>query len=401
MSKRSSSRSKRRKRTRPVPGSQPGILVADPHAPQPKMRVMAYGPDGMVERDLTDPAQIGEFHPKFDVTWVDVQGLGDAQLIEKFGTKFGLHRLWLEDVLNTHQRPKVESHGDYRYVVVRAIGPDGIFDTEQVSIILGPRLVITFQERYGDAFDPLRQRIRNGKGNLRSHGAGYLTYALLDAVVDHYFPLLERAGERLDELEEQALEEPAVSCLADIHTLRRELFALRRAIWPLRESLQHLLRDSDSAFSPETRVYLGDCYDHTVQIMDLVESYREIASGLIDIYLSSTGHRMNEIMKVLTVISTIFIPLTFVAGVYGMNFHTDAGPLSMPELSWPLGYVACLAFMALVGISLTVYFWRRGWIFAPTPLRGREPLTPPHYPTHTPSQPTDSASSSSPTAPKT
>lgn len=376
------------------------MLVADPDALPPKMRVMAYGPDAMVERELTDPAQITEFHPKFDVTWVDVQGLGDAQLIEKFGAQFGLHKLWLEDVLNTHQRPKVESHGDYRYVVVRAIGSDGIFDTEQVSIILGPRLVITFQERYGDGFDALRQRIRSGKGNLRSHGPGYLTYALLDAVVDHYFPLLERAGERLEELEEQAIDDPAASCLADIHSLRRELFALRRAIWPLRESLQHLLRDSDTAFSAETRVYLGDCYDHTVQIMDLVESYREIASGLIDIYLSSTSHRMNEIMKVLTVISTIFIPLTFVAGVYGMNFDPNAGPLSMPELSWPLGYVACLAFMALVGGALTFYFWRRGWIFAPRASSARESPPAPHQSPSSPpnhvSPPTDSKTSPAP-----
>ncbi len=399
MSKRSLTRGKRRRRSRPVPGSQPGLLVADPDAPQPKMRVMAYSPDGLVERDLSDPGQISEFHLKADVTWVDVQGLGDAQLIEKIGAKFGLHRLWLEDVLNTNQRPKVESHGDYRYVVVRAIGPDGIFDTEQVSIILGPRLVITFQERYGDGFDPLRLRIRNGKGNLRSHGPGYLTYALLDAVVDHYFPLLERAGERLEELEEQAIEDPAVSCLADIHTLRRELFALRRAIWPLRESLQHLLRDSDHAFSAETRVYLADCYDHTVQIMDLVESYREIASGLIDIYLSSTSHRMNEIMKVLTVISTIFIPLTFVAGVYGMNFNPNAGPLSMPELSWPLGYAACLGFMALIGIALTAYFWRRGWIFGPSSPRAKDVL--PHAqqhaaPTATPTTPPTTPPTSTP-----
>jgi magnesium transporter len=239
---------------------------------------------------------------------------------------------------------------------------------------------VTFQERYGDHFDPVRERIRNGKGNLRTHGPGYLTYALLDAVVDHYFPLLERLGERLDAVEDEVMERPDTSCLADIHALRRELVALRRTVWPLREALHHLLRDVDAAFSPETRMYLNDCYDHTVQIMDMVESFRELTSGILDMYMSSTSQRMNEIMKVLTVISTIFIPLTFIAGIYGMNFQPDAGPLSMPELRWPLGYVACLAVMAVIGGALAIWFWRKGWIFTGEPVRRmpRDSQAPPH-----------------------
>jgi magnesium transporter len=371
MSKRTPKKGRRRQRGAP-PGSIPGILIVDPDAPPPKMRVMAYGPAGVIERELVDASGVTDLYPKSDVTWLDVQGLGDAALIEKIGACFGLHRLWLEDVLSTRQRAKVEIYGDIRFLVVRAIEGESASETDQISIFLGPRFVVTFQERYGDHFDPLRERIRNGKGNLRAHGPGYLTYALLDAVVDHYFPLLERLGERLDAVEEDLIETPATSCLTDIHTLRRELVALRRTVWPLREALHHLLRDVDAAFSAETRMYLNDCYDHTVQIMDLVESYRELASGLGEMYMSSTSQRMNEIMKVLTVISTIFIPLTFIAGVYGMNFQPEAGPLSMPELRWPLGYVACLAFMAFIGVTLTIWFWHRGWIFSRDPVRRSE-----------------------------
>lgn len=373
MTKRSQ-RKRKRMRAAP-PGSMPGTLLADPEAPKPKLRVLAYGPDGVVERELRDPHELRDVFPKSEVTWLDVQGLGDAALIERLGEVFGLHRLWLEDVLSTRQRPKVETYGEIRYLVVRALERDGgeHLETDQISIFLGPRFVVTFQERYGDCFDALRDRIRVGRGNLRSHGPSYLTYGLLDAVVDNYFPELERLGERLDTLEDVLIACPSTSCLNEIHAIRRELLVLRRAVWPLREALHHLLRDSDKAFTPETRIYLNDCYDHTVQIMDLVENYREIASGLIDIYLSSMSHRMNEVMKVLTVISTIFIPLTFVAGVYGMNFDPDAGPLSMPELRWPLGYVACLAFMAVVAIALTAWFWRKGWIFSGVPGERRQP----------------------------
>lgn len=380
---------RRRKETRAAPpGSSPGTLIADPEALAPKMRVLAYGPDSVVEREVVerdatgrDAVAVGDLRDLIErqhVTWLDVQGLGDAALIERIGGVFGLHRLWLEDVLSTRQRPKFENYGDVRYLVARSLdgGGDTPLETDQISIFLGPKFVVTFQERYGDCFDGLRSRIRSGKGNLRTHGPGYLTYALLDAVVDHYFPVLERIGERLDALEDQLIEAPASTSLVEIHDIRRELLKLRRAVWPLREALHHLLRDGDTAFKPETRIYLSDCYDHTVQVMDLVENYREIAGGLIDIYLSSMSNRMNEVMKVLTVISTIFIPLTFVAGVYGMNFRPEAGPLSMPEITWPYGYVACLAFMAAVGVSLTLWFWRKGWIFARADDERRPPSSP-------------------------
>jgi magnesium transporter len=280
------------------------------------------------------------------------------------GAAFGLHRLWLEDVINVHQRPKVEHHGDVRFVVVRAIEGEGPAETDQISLFLGPGFVITFQERHGDGWDEVRARIRRGTFRIRQSGPDYLAYALLDATVDGYFPALERLGERIDRLEDDLIERPGSWCLADIHDVRRDLLTVRRAAWPLREAIQHLLREHDPVFQEETRVYLGDCYDHTVQIMDLVENDREIVSGLLDVYLSSMNHRMNEVMKVLTVISTIFIPLTFLAGVYGMNFDPDAGPWSMPELRRPWGYAACLAVMAGTALSLVLWFRRRGWIFA-------------------------------------
>jgi magnesium transporter len=374
MSRKGPHRRKKRLRAAP-PGSSPGTLIADPDAPKPRLSVLAFGPDGVEERAIGDPHALREVFPRQPVTWLDVQGLGDADLIERLGLVFGLHRLWLEDVLSTRQRPKIETYGDVRYLVVRALEGDGRLETDQISIFFGPRFVVTFQERYGDCLDSLRERIRAGKGNLRTHGPSYLTYAILDAVVDHYFPILERLGERLDTLEEELVQAPRATSLTEIHAIRRDLLTLRRAVWPLREALHHLLRDDDAAFTADTRLYLSDCYDHTVQVMDLVENYREIASGLLDVYLSSMSHRMNEVMKVLTVISTIFIPLTFLAGVFGMNFDPDAGPLSMPELRWPLGYVACLGVMAVVAVGLVLWFRRKGWILrgGEAPARREEP----------------------------
>jgi magnesium transporter len=226
---------------------------------------------------------------------------------------------------------------------------------------LGPNFVVTFQEKPGDCFGNVRQRLRAGKGLLRKSGPDYLAYALLDAVVDGYFPVLEVYGERLEHLEDQIVADMPADCLLRIHDLRRDLLTLRRAVWPLREAINTLLRDAET-IQKETRLYLNDCYDHTVQIMDLVETYREIASGLMEVYLSSMGNRLNEVMKMLTIIATIFIPLTFIAGIYGMNFDTEASPWNMPELEWAYGYPACLLFMATIAGILLAYFRRRGWI---------------------------------------
>jgi len=354
----------RKRIRRTPPGAPPGVLITDPEAPKPQLHAFGYGPDGFEEKDIANVEDVRAFLARWPVTWLDVQGLGDASVIERVGQVFCFHSLWLEDVVNAHQRPKVENYGDVRFIVLRTLEGETDPETDQISMFLGPKFVVTFQERPGDCFEPLRTRIRHAKGRVRTSGPDYLAYSLLDAVVDNYFPLLERLGERIDALEDGLVVAPDPSRLKEIHSVRRGLLTLRRAVWPLREALQHLLREHDDVFKPETRPYLNDCYDHTVQIMDLVENYREIASGLIDIYLSAMSQRMNEVMKVLTVISTIFIPLTFVAGVYGMNFDPDSGPLSMPELRSPHGYMWTMIGMAAIALLLVWWFWHKGWIFA-------------------------------------
>jgi magnesium transporter len=235
--------------------------------------------------------------------------------------------------------------------------------TEQFSLFLGKGFVLTFQEgRPGDCFDPVREQIRKGVGRLREAGPDHLAYALLDAVIDAYFPVLEAYGESLEDLEEDLLWDPRRQSVIQIHAIKRDLLTLRRAIWPLRDVIGLLLREEPAFILPETHPYLRDCYDHIVQIIDLVETYRELTSSMMDVYLSSVSNRMNEIMKVLTVISTIFIPLSFIAGVYGMNFNPQASPLNMPELNWAWGYPLCLGLMGCVAGALVVYFWRRGWL---------------------------------------
>jgi magnesium transporter len=239
---------------------------------------------------------------------------------------------------------------------------DDRVDTEQVSLFLGPGWVLSFQERPGDPFEPVRQRIRVARGRIRGAAADYLFYALIDAVVDNFYPLLEEFGARLELLEEAVIDDPREELVGVIHAARRDALALRHAIWPMREAMGQLYRDESSLISDETRIYLRDAYDHTIQVIDLLENYREMASALLDVYLSSVSHRMNEVMKVLTIIATIFIPLTFIAGIYGMNFDPDASPLSMPELGWYWGYPAVWTLMVVVALALAVYFKRRRWL---------------------------------------
>jgi magnesium transporter len=238
-------------------------------------------------------------------------------------------------------------------------------ESEQISIFVGKNFVLTFQEREGDCFEPVRERIRAGRGRIRKEGPDYLTYAIIDAVVDNYFPILEHYGERIEGLEAEVITSTTDETIAKIHDIKRDLLSLRRAIWPKREALSALSREPQPVFSDETRVYLRDCYDHTVQLMDMVETYRELASGLMDVYLTSVSNRMNEVMKVLTIIATIFIPLGFVAGVYGMNFNQETSAFNMPELGWKYGYLYCLGLMAVIAAGLLVYFRRKGWLGPP------------------------------------
>ena len=361
------SQSKRRKRRksrfsrRTQPGSQPGVVRVDPEASCPQVCLMAFGDGGLIEQKITDLDTIPAFLAKWPMVWINVEGLGDAETINKLGAIFHLHPLALEDVVNVHQRPKVEPYEGYLFCVARMIELNDRLETEQVSIFLGPKWIVTFLEDPGDAFDPVRRRLRENRGRIRSSGASYLAYALLDAVVDAYFPVVEMYGERLDELEDQVVSQPDRSTIAHAHQVKRDLRSLRRAIWPLREAINQLTRDDSGLVDPETRVFLRDCYDHTVQIIDLVETYRELDADLTDLYLSSLSNRLNEVMKVLTVIATIFMPMTFIAGVYGMNFNTEY-PWNMPELNWPFGYMFSLVLMALSAAGMVGFFRWMGWV---------------------------------------
>lgn len=349
-------------RRRVPPGAPPGTLLADPDAVAPEVRLIAYGPDGLEEREIAAVEELEATPGALPVTWINVDGLADLALIKALGELFGLHRLALEDVVNVHQRPKVEEYEHHAFVVTRMIQSAAAPTGEQISMFLGDRFVLTFQERAGDCFEPVCERIREHRGQIRERGADYLAYALLDAVIDSCFPVLEEYGERIEALEAAVMTAPGEHHVPEIHAVKRELLGLRRTIWPQREMLSALARDSTAYISEPTQIYLRDCYDHTVQLMDLLESYREITSSLIDVYLSSVSARMNGIMKVLTIIATIFIPLGFIAGVYGMNFDRDVSPWNMPELGWVLGYPFALALMLLTALGLLGFFYRRNWL---------------------------------------
>lgn len=340
-------------------------MPVDLAAPHPVIRMIAYGPEEVIEQDVKDPREIRPFLGRWPVIWVHVEGLGDVEIIETLGEIFELHGLALEDVIDVHQRPKVEEYGQYLYIVARMAVPGAQLETEQFSLFLGPNFVLSFDERPEDRLNPVRERIRSKRGQIRNVGADYLAYALLDTIVDAYFPILEDYGERLEALEDEVVEHPDPRCVSRIHRIRRDLLMLRRAIWPQRESTNSLLRDVTPLITDETRVYIRDCYDHTVQLLDLVETYRELGADLMDVYLSSVSNRINEIMRVLTVISVIFMPLTFLAGVYGMNFNPDASPWNMPELNWYWGYLFALVLMAVIAVGQLVLFWRRGWLGMP------------------------------------
>ncbi|MEX0714353.1 MAG: magnesium/cobalt transporter CorA [Pirellulales bacterium] len=360
-------RNRRRFHRRTPPGAPPGIVEVDPKATPPSVRLIAFGPQALDERALDTPATLLDFLGKWPVTWVNVEGLGDAATIRELGRLFALHPLALEDVVNVHQRPKVEQYGDHLFVVARMVRYNGRLETEQVSMFLGRGFVLTFLEDPGDAFDPVRQRLRGGQGRIRAASAGYLAYSLLDAVIDAYFPVIEAYGDRLERLEDSVIARPDRAAIAEIHEAKHELRHLRRTIWPLRDAVNELARDDSSLIDADTRVYLRDCYDHTIQIIDLVETYRELGADLSDLYLSSLSNRMNEVIKVLTIISTIFMPLSFIAGVYGMNFNTQRSPWNMPELNWAWGYLFALGLMAGVAALMLSFFHRQGWLAALRP----------------------------------
>lgn len=323
---------------------------------------MAYGPDSLVEVDVLSVAEIRRYLDEYPVTWVNVDGLGDASTIQQIGDLFGIHPLALEDVFNIRHRPKMEEYDDKIFVTTRMAMLREQFEYEQISLFLGRNYVLTFQEYAGDCLEPLRERIRHRSGLFRASGSDYLAYAILDAIVDSYFPVLEEYGERLEALEEEILERPGQQTILMVQATKRGILSLRRSIWPQREFFNSLLRDGSSLITEQTRLHLRDAYDHTVRIMDFVDTYREISAGLTELYMSSVSHRMNDVMKVLTVIATIFIPLTFIAGIYGMNFNPEASPWNMPELNWYWAYPTCCVVMALIAAVMLMFFRRRGWI---------------------------------------
>ncbi len=354
-------RKKRIKRSH-LPGTLPGTLVAHAEADAAPVRIFlfSYDPQRCEERAVR-PEEIPSLTvPENGVLWLDVWGLSDPAIVQAVGDRFGFHPLALEDVLNVPQRPKVDRYENHLLIVLREVRyPE---ETEQVSLFLSDRLVVTFQERAGDPFDPVRDRLRKGLGRLRSEGADYLAYALCDAVVDAFFPVLEKLGDEVEVLEETVIDAPTPVVLRQIRGVKRQLLDVRRAVWPARDAMNELLREDSNLIKPGTRVFLRDCYDHTIQVMDMVETYREMASSLVDEYISSVSNRMNEIMKVLTVMASIFIPLTFIAGIYGMNFDHRASPYNMPELYTRYGYPAVLLLMMAVGGGMLYYFRRKKWL---------------------------------------
>jgi magnesium transporter len=348
-------------RRRAPAGTAPGTLTSHPDAAPPVIRVMGYGPDGFEELEVATADELAALRGRWPVLWVNVDGVGDAGSIAAIGEIFTLHRLALEDVINVHQRPKVEEYADYLFAVTRMASLEERVDTEQISLFLGEGWVVTFQERAGDCWDLVRERLRLGRGRIRTEGPDYLFYALMDAVVDHFYPILEEFAARIEVLEEEVIEAPRKELVPAIHAARRDLIALRHTMWPMRDAVGQLYRDESRFITQGTRLYLRDSYDHTIQIIDLLENFREMASALMEVYLSSINQRMNEVMKVLTIIATIFIPLTFIAGIYGMNFDPDASPWNMPELGWYWGYPAIMLVMLSIALGLLGFFRWKGW----------------------------------------
>lgn len=357
-----SSRSKRRKqRQLKRAGLPPGSLVyvGDQTNAPIRITLFDYNQDSIEERALKSAVESFPYKDSDRVTWINLDGIHNITEIEKLGQHYNIHPLVLEDILHTTQRPKIDEHDDYLFIVLKMLEFDNELNEvrpEQFSMVLFKNTVISFQENIGDVFNPLRERLRTSKGRIRKDGADFLAYCIIDSIVDHYFIVLEKISEKIEVLEEQILDKDDPSVAHTIHRLKREVILLRKSVWPLREVISILDRHESKLISVETRLFLRDVYDHTVQVIDTIESFRDILGGMLEIYLANVSNKMNQVMKVLTIISTIFIPLTFIAGVYGMNFKY------MPELEWEMGYPLILVIMLLIALTLLAAFKRRGWI---------------------------------------
>jgi magnesium transporter len=341
-------------------GAAPGTLVhiGEKKAAQVGIREIVYTEEEFRAVDISEEELLRRPFDSKGNRWINIDGLHDTALIEQIGERFGIHPLTLEDIVNTLHRPKIDDHDDYLFIVLKMMHYDaakGRLIAEQLSFILFDRCLLSFQEVEGDAFNPVRERLQRGRGRIRKLGCDYLVYALIDAVVDHYYVILEEIGAVIEKLEEALLADSDAAVMNRIHALKKEMNFLRRQVWPLRELITNLQRDPSDRIRPETDIFLRDVYDHTIQVIDTVEAYRDLLSSLLDLYLSTVSFRMNEVMKVLTIIATIFIPLTFVAGIYGMNFR------HMPELEWRWGYAGAWGLMGVVAVVMLVYFKLKKW----------------------------------------
>jgi magnesium transporter len=356
-------RAKPHTRKRSAVGAKPGTLTIQPDAVPTTIRVMAYDKDRVVEQSIKDPNELRDLLGKWPVLWVDVVGLGSEETLRTLAQIFHIHPLALEDIVHTNQRAKVDTFDENLFIVLRIVDTSHEQICEQFSLVLGKNYLVTFQERPGDSFDLVRSglRIKESVARQGVH-SDYLAYRLIDASIDAYFPILESIGDHLDDLDDPAAIAHTEKAFGQLHVVRRELLLLRRAIWPIRDAISELRSEVTPFVCESTRVYLRDCYDHAVQLIDLMESYRDIAGDVRDYYLSSISNRMNEVMKILTLISTIFLPITFLAGVWGMNFDPDSSPYNMPELRWRYGYPMSIVVMALVVTGMFWYFKRKGWL---------------------------------------
>jgi magnesium transporter len=342
-------------------GLPPGTLVhiGEKKAGKERITIIDYDETQFQERELETIEESFPFRDTPTITWINIEGLHQLEIIEKVGKHFNIHPLILEDIANTEQRPKMEDFDDYIFLILKNLCFDEKerkIKVEQVGLILGSNYVISFQEGDGNVFDPVRRRIINGKGRIRKMGADYLTYALIDVIVDGYFLILEKIGDKIEDLEEELIDEPGPETMHSIHNLKREMLLFHKLVWPLREVLSKLERGESNLFRESTELYLRDVYDHTIHVIDTIDTFRDMLSGMLDLYISSISNKMNEVMKVLTIIATIFIPLTFIAGVYGMNFRY------MPELEWRYGYPMILLVMLIIGLGMMIYTKKKRWL---------------------------------------
>lgn len=353
-----------RRATRTAAGVKPGVIQEIPDAQETKMTVMAYADNAkdMLEQEVASVEDVVGLAKKWPTVWLNITGLKDVQTISNLGQAFSFHDLAMEDVMKLHQRPKAEDYDSHTYIVLRMPHlTQGLIELEQLSMFVKDNIVITIQEHDGDCFERIRERIREAKGRIRPMGAEYLAYAMVDAVIDSYFPVLDMFADRLDNMEEDVLSNPSDDMLQAIHGIKNQLQVMRRAVWFTRDMLSSLMRDA-TFITEKSSHFWRDCYDHAIQIMDMAETFRERAAGMTDLYLSAVSQKMNEVMKVLTLFATIFMPLGFLAGIYGMNFNGEVSKWNMPELQMAYGYPTLLGVMVLLGLGMIVYFRLKGWI---------------------------------------